>query len=107
MDEMDNELKVLKDENASLKLQIETLKKENEDITKRLKKYINNDAHKKYYENHKEEIKKTHYKYIDKMKLEDKEKYKQYRKAANQRYRDKKKLEKENAKNAKKEEIIV
>lgn len=89
----------LLDENAKLKLEIETLRRENEEISARLKKYINNDAHKRYYENHKEEIKETHYKYIDKMKREDTEKYKQYRKEANQRYREKKKLEKQNANN--------
>lgn len=92
-------MKDLQDENAKLKLEVETLKKENEDITARLKKYINNDAHKRYYENHKEEIKETHYKYIEKMKTENKEKYKEYRRQANQRYRDKKKLEKQNNEN--------
>jgi hypothetical protein len=89
---MDNQLQTLLDENAKLKVEIELLKKDNEEIQARLKKYINNDAHKKYYENHKQEVKETHYKYIDKMKAEEPEKYKQYRKDANQRYRDKKKL---------------
>ena len=71
---MDNQMQELLDENAKLKLEIETLRRENEEISARLKKYINNDAHKRYYENHKEEIKETHYKYIDKMKREDTEK---------------------------------
>lgn len=79
------------------------LKQANEELTAKLKKYINNDAHKKYYENHKESMKETHYKYIDKMKTEDPEKYKQYRKEANKRYREKKKL---NSNNTTKDEKI-
>jgi len=96
---MDNQLQTLLDENARLKVEIECLKKENEDITTRLKKYTTNPSYKNYYNQNKDAVQETQKRYIDKMKLEDPERYKQYRKEANQRYREKQKINKQNIQN--------
>lgn len=87
---MENQLKELQDENAKLKLEVETLKKENEDITARLKKYTTNPSFKKYYNQNKDAVQETQRRYMNKLKEEDPERIKEYRRQANQRYRDKK-----------------
>lgn len=92
---MDNQLQILEDENARLKLEIETLKKENEDITARLKKYTTNPSYKNYYNKNKDVVQETQKRYIEKLKEQDPERLKEYRRKANQRYREKKKLNKQ------------
>ena len=81
---MESKIATLLDENATLRKENETLKKENEEILARLKRYINNEAHKKYYENHKDEIKIQQKTYLDKLRSENPEKVKEYWKKANQ-----------------------
>ena len=93
---MDNQLQTLLDENAKLKVEIELLKKDNEEIQARLKKYINNDAHKKYYENHKQEIKQQQTKYIEKLRVENPDKMKEYWQRAYQKRKEKKLQQQEN-----------
>lgn len=87
---MDSQIATLLDENATLRKENETLKKENEEIQARLKRYINNEAHKKYYENHKDEIKIQQKTYLEKLRSENPEKVKEYWKKANQKRKDKK-----------------
>ena len=96
---MDNQMQDLLDENAKLKLEIETLKRENEEISARLKKYTTNPSFKNYYNQNKDAVQETQKRYMNKLKEENPEKLKEYRKQANQRFREKKKLEKQNAKN--------
>ncbi len=95
---MDNQVQALQDENTKLKLEIENLKRENEDITARLKKYTTNPSYKNYYNQHKDVVQETQKRYMNKLKEEDPERVKEYRRIANQKYREKKKSEKQNAK---------
>jgi len=73
----------LQEENARLKMTIQELET-------RLKKYINNEAHKKYYENHKQEIKQQQSKYIEKLRAENPDKMKEYWQRAYQKRKEKK-----------------
>jgi hypothetical protein len=73
----------LQEENARLKITIQELET-------KLKKYINNEAHKKYYENHKQEIKQQQSKYIEKLREENPDKIKEYWKRAYQKRKEKK-----------------
>jgi len=52
----------LEQENTKLKLENEELKKQNNLLETKLKKYSNPDRSKKYYQAHKEELKKRNYK---------------------------------------------
>ena len=88
---MDNQIATLLDENATLRKENETLKKENEEIMARLKRYTTNPSFKNYYNQNKEVVQQSQKKYIDKLKEEDPERLKEYRRKANQRYREKKK----------------
>ena len=76
----------------NIKLQEENTKLKNtiEELEDRLKKYINNEAHKKYYENHKQEIKKQQSKYIEKLRAENPDKMKEYWQRAYQKRKEKK-----------------
>lgn len=65
----------LNDEIQSLRVQVNTLKT-------RLAKYTNNERHKKYYENNKDKIKQNAKQYIERLKEENPEKLKEYRKRA-------------------------
>lgn len=65
----------LNDEIQSLRLQVNTLKT-------RLAKYTNNERHKKYYENNKDRVKQNAKLYIERLKEENPEKLKEYRKRA-------------------------
>lgn len=65
----------LNDEIQSLRLQVNTLKT-------RLAKYTNNERHKKYYENNKDKVKQNAKLYIERLKEENPEKLKEYRKRA-------------------------
>ena len=72
---MDNQMDLLIIENQTLKNKV----KELED---RIKKYTNSDAHKKYYEEHKTEVKKQGTAYLEKLKQENPDKIKEYRHTA-------------------------
>ncbi len=72
---MDNQMDLLIIENQTLKNKV----KELED---RIKKYTNSDAHKKYYEEHKIEVKKQGKAYLEKLKQENPDKIKEYRHTA-------------------------
>ncbi len=77
-----------------LNAKIKQLKIQNTDLEQRLKKYTNGENHKRYYEKNKEKIKETGASYLEKLKIENPEKIKEYSHRAylNQK---KKKLEKE------------
>ena len=83
---MDNIL----EENTKLKAELEKQKLIIQDLENRLKKYINNEAHKKYYETHKQEIKQQQSKYIEKLRAEKPDKMKEYYERANQKRKEKK-----------------
>lgn len=78
-------------------MNLEELKKENDilketiiKLEEKLKKYTNSDAHKDYYEQHKDEVKAKGKAYIEKLKKEDPEKLKAYWKKANEKRKLKK-----------------
>ena len=77
-----------------LNAQIKDMKIQNMELEQRLKKYTNGENHKRYYEKNKEKIKETGASYLEKLKIENPEKIKEYSHRAylNQK---KKKLEKE------------
>ena len=83
---MDNIL----EENTKLKAELEKQKLIIQDLENRLKKYINNEAHKKYYETHKQEIKQQQSKYIEKLRAENPDKMKEYYERANKKRKEKK-----------------
>ena len=80
-----DELNIIKKENEDLKKQILQLQE-------RLKKYTNGDNHKRYYEKNKEKVKEIGANYLQKLKVENPEKLKEYRRT----YYLKKKKEKLN-----------
>lgn len=82
----------------NIKLQEENTKLKNTiiELETRLKKYINNEAHKKYYENHKQEIKQQQSKYIEKLRVENPDKMKEYWQRAYQKRKEKKLQQQEN-----------
>ena len=59
----------------NLRSQVQTLKGQ-------LEKYTNNDRHKRYYNNNKDKIKQNARRYIEKLKDENPDKLKEYRKKA-------------------------
>lgn len=65
------------------------------DLETRLKKYTNNQGHKKYLEEHKDKIDNIKKTYYQKLKAENPEKLKEYYQRANQK-RLEKKLQKSN-----------
>ena len=60
----------------------ELLKNKVNELEERIKKYTNSDAHKKYYEEHKSEVKKQGKAYLEKLKQENPDKLKEYRHTA-------------------------
>ena len=80
------EIDIIKKEN-------EELKKNNGDLEERLKKYTNGDNHKRYYEKNKEKVMELGANYLQKLKEENPEKLKEYRRT----YYLKKKNEKLNS----------
>ena len=86
----------LQQENIKLQEENTKLKNTIEELEARLKKYINNEAHKKYYENHKEEIKQQQSKYIEKLRTENPDKMKEYWQRAYQKRKEKKLQQQEN-----------
>ena len=57
----------------------EELKKKNAELEERLKKYTNGDNHKRYYEKNKEKVMELGANYLQKLKEENPEKLKEYR----------------------------
>ena len=88
--------KVEVDEKSILKFKIVELTNKVNELEERLKKYTNGSNHKRYYEKNKEKIKESGSNYLQKLKLENPEKLKEYSKRA---YANKKKkqTEKENS----------
>ena len=83
MDNTPDEINKLKKENAEQKQIIQ-------DLESRLKKYTNNQGHKKYLEQHKEQIQTLQKTYMTKLKEENPEKLKEYWQRANQKRKNKK-----------------
>ena len=69
------ENKLLKEENEKLKLEIF-------ELNEKLKKYTNSQGHKKYYEKNKNIVIEKSKTYLQKLKEENPEKLKEYRKTA-------------------------
>lgn len=84
----DNNTKTLIEQNNALKSQIVDLSNKISDLEERLKKYTNGSNHKRYYEKNKEKIKESGSNYLQKLKLENPDKLKEYSKRA---YENKKK----------------
>jgi hypothetical protein len=72
--DVENAMLLFKKLNAKIK----ALKAENADLEQRLKKYTNGENHKRYYEKNKERIKETGASYLQKLKIENPEKIKEY-----------------------------
>jgi len=62
-----------------LLLENENLKQTIVELQNQLLKYTNNDRHKRYYEKNKDRIKENAIKYIEKLKVENPDKLKEYR----------------------------
>ena len=77
-----DELQILKQENEEMKNKIIELEE-------RLKKYTNGDNHKRYYEKNKDKIMETGSNYLKKLKEENPEKLKEYRRTAYQNRKEK------------------
>ena len=71
-----------------LQTENDALKQKNKELEEKLKKYTNGDNHKRYYEKNKEKIKESGSNYLQKLKLENPDKLKEYSKRA---YKKKKK----------------
>jgi predicted MPP superfamily phosphohydrolase len=76
-----------------IKKEVEEWKKKNGELEERLKKYTNGDNHKRYYEKNKEKVMELGANYLQKLKEENPEKLKEYRRT----YYLKKKNEKLNS----------
>jgi septum formation inhibitor MinC len=83
MDNIPDEITKLREENAKQKQIIQ-------DLETRLKKYTNNQGHKKYLEQHKEQIQTIKNNYLQKLKEENPEKLKEYWRRASQKRKEKK-----------------
>jgi hypothetical protein len=79
-----------------LQKQIEDLKSKNMDLEERLKKYTNGDNQKRYYEKNKNKIKEQGTTYLKKLKEENPEKLKEYRRNYYLKKKDKMKQQEEN-----------
>ena len=88
--DLENSILLFKKLNAKIK----ALKAQNTDLEQRLKKYTNGENHKRYYEKNKERIKETGASYLQKLKVENPEKIKEYSHRAylNQKEKKQKKL---------------
>jgi hypothetical protein len=67
------------------------LKKENEELKEHLKKYTYSNSHKKYYETNKKQVMENGAKYLQKLKEENPEKLREYRRKAQEKWRNKQK----------------
>ena len=87
-----DDLNINKVEVDVLKLKIVELTNKVIELEERLKKYTNGSNHKRYYEKNKEKIKESGSTYLQKLRIENPEKIKEYSKRA---YANKKKKQKE------------
>jgi hypothetical protein len=69
-------------ENQILKEEIEKFKLEISELNEKLKKYTNSQGHKKYYEKNKNIVMEKSKSYLQKLKEENPDKLKEYRKTA-------------------------
>lgn len=67
------------DEIIELKQKIEKMENYIKELQEHLKKYTNNNRHLKYYENNKEVVKERTKNYVEKLKIENPEKLKEWR----------------------------
>ena len=74
---------------GALKTEIEELRSKVSELEEKLKKYTNGDNHKRYYEKNKEVLKEAGSIYLKKLKEENPEKLKEYRKRAYQKRKEK------------------
>ena len=91
--------------NSNLQRENALLLKKIEELEIRLKKYTNGDNHKRYYEKNKNKIKETGTAYLQKLKVENPDKLKEYSHNAYQRKKLKKQQEEEEKKKA--EENVI
>lgn len=82
----------LVDENNKLKEKIKELEEKIIQQEEKIKKYTNSESHKKYYEEHKDEVKKRGLEYLKKLKQENPEKLKEYRRNAYLRQKEKQQI---------------
>lgn len=86
--------------NEDYKIENELLKQRINELEERLKKYTCGKNHKKYYENNKEIVMEKGAKYLQKLKEDNPEKIKEYRRTAYLNRKEKlKNLEKEKVEN--------
>ena len=78
----------LQEENKQLKLEVEELRE-------KLQKYTNSEGHKKYYEKNKELVKKKAKNYLEKLKTENPDKLKEYRRRSYLKRKEKQKQQTE------------
>ena len=83
-------------QNKLLIEEIETLKLEITELNEKLKKYTNSQGHKKYYEKNKNIVMEKSKSYLQKLKEENPDKLKEYRKTAYLNRKNKKKEIEEN-----------
>jgi hypothetical protein len=84
------DLDALQIENNTLKQQILILEEKLRISEANIKRYTNSEAHKEYYQNHKEEVKTKGKAYLERLKTEDPEKLKAYWKKGNEKRKLKK-----------------
>jgi len=63
-------------------IEIQQLKLKIYELEEHLKKYTNSEGHKRYYEKHKDIVKQKGHSYLQKLKEENPEKLKEYRRTA-------------------------
>jgi hypothetical protein len=81
------------DEVSELKLKLEKMEKYVNELEDNLKKYTNNNRHLKYYENNKEVVKERTKNYVEKLKNENPDKLKEWRRNYYLKKKEKKKDE--------------
>jgi hypothetical protein len=81
------------DEVSELKLKLEKMEKYVKELEDNLKKYTNNNRHLKYYENNKEVVKERTKNYVEKLKNENPDKLKEWRRTYYLKKKEKKKEE--------------
>ena len=87
---------ILESENIKLKEKIIQLEDKIKEYEEKMKKYTNSEAHKKYYQDPPEEVKKKGLNNLKKLKAENPDKIKEYRRNAYLKEKEKKKEKKIN-----------
>ena len=81
------------DEVSELKLKLEKMEKYVNELEENLKKYTNSNRHLKYYENNKDVVKERTKNYVEKLKNENPDKLKEWRRNYYLKKKEKKKEE--------------